>query len=89
MSDTFSKYYCHFRLEAYIVLYLFLCIATAQKSLITGAMRRIEQATAINNRQCVRFQPKTETDQYSILIKTGTGCSSHVCNIIFKFGEKI
>ncbi|CAF4015013.1 unnamed protein product [Rotaria sordida] len=49
-----------------------------QQALITGAMRNIERLTTINNRTCVQFRPKVSKDQYSILIKTGTGCSSHV-----------
>jgi hypothetical protein len=53
----------------------------AQKAVITGAMRKIEKETMINNRQCVRFRPKISTDEYSILIKTGVGCSSHVGDI--------
>ncbi|CAF1452798.1 unnamed protein product, partial [Rotaria sordida] len=49
-----------------------------QQALITGAMRNIERLTTINNRTCVQFRPKVSKDQYLILIKTGTGCSSHV-----------
>jgi hypothetical protein len=61
---------------------------TEQIALITGAMRRIEQATAINNRQCVRFRPKISTDEYSILVKTGVGCSSHVGQITGWKGQR-
>ncbi|CAM4764623.1 unnamed protein product [Rotaria magnacalcarata] len=62
-----------------IVPYVMSADFTAQQqTLITGAMRNIERLTAISNRKCVQFRPKIVTDRYSILIKTGSGCSSHV-----------
>ncbi|CAF4185803.1 unnamed protein product [Rotaria socialis] len=62
-----------------IVPYVMSTAFTAQQqTLITGAMRNIERLTAISGRKCVQFRPKIATDRYSILIKTGRGCSSHV-----------
>jgi hypothetical protein len=71
------------RLEICTIVFRFLNLAAEQQTLITNTMRRIEQETAINNRQCVRFRPKVSTDEYSILIQTGVGCSSHVCRYHF------
>lgn len=71
------------RLEICTIVFRFLNVAAEQQTLITNTMRRIEQETAINNRQCVRFRPKVSTDEYSILIRTGVGCSSHVCRYHF------
>ncbi|CAM4924854.1 unnamed protein product [Rotaria socialis] len=62
-----------------IVPYVMSTAFTAQQqTLITGAMRNIERLTVISGRKCVQFRPKIATDRYSILIKTGSGCSSHV-----------
>ena len=41
-------------------------------------MRKIEQLTAVNGRQYVKFRPKAAADPCSTLIQPGAGCSSHV-----------
>ncbi|CAF0878918.1 unnamed protein product [Rotaria sordida] len=47
-------------------------------AIIVGAMRRLEQSVAINNKLCVQFRPATAADKQFITIKDGAGCTSSV-----------
>lgn len=46
-------------------------------------MREMESLTQVNNVPCIRFRPKTATDNIFITIQNGTGCSAYVLNKIF------
>ena len=52
--------------------------ASAEETLIVGAMRRIERETSISGARCVEFRPKVSGDLLYIRITNGVGCSSNV-----------
>ncbi|CAF4236083.1 unnamed protein product, partial [Rotaria sordida] len=53
-------------------------ISANHSQLIVDAVRRMENLTRIGNVQCIRFRPKTSSDEIFITIRNGTGCSAHV-----------
>ncbi|CAF0891414.1 unnamed protein product [Rotaria sordida] len=53
-------------------------ISANHSQLIVDAMRRMENLTRIGNVQCIKFRPKTSSDEIFITIRNGTGCSAHV-----------
>jgi hypothetical protein len=58
--------------------YRFFRIDAGKIAIIFGAMRRLEQSVAINNKLCVQFRPATGADKQFITIKDGAGCTSSV-----------
>jgi hypothetical protein len=52
-------------------------------------MRKIEQATKVNNKLCVQFRPKVATDVYFITVQNSTGCSATVNLFLFIYERLI
>jgi hypothetical protein len=59
-----------------------------QERFIISAMRRMENALAVNGVLCVRFRPKTASDRYYITIRNGNGCYSYVGQSGFMTGDR-
>jgi len=51
-------------------------VASPNVAHIETAMRTLENVTKVNGVNCVRFRPKTVSDQYFIYIQNGSGCSA-------------
>ncbi|UJR12508.1 hypothetical protein I4U23_016683 [Adineta vaga] len=49
-----------------------------QQTIITNAMRKIENLTAIQGAYCVRFRPRISSDPYYTKIENGQGCHSDI-----------
>ena len=70
----------HFPIKFCLIktLFVYFRLAPAEQNVITGAMRNIEEVTAVNNARCIQFRPRIASDPYYVDIITGAGCSSTV-----------